>query len=436
MTSEFKTSALFASAAIVMATAGAGCMNDEGVLTDEERAILETMVMDDSLALPANPTNRFADDMGAAELGHALFFEKRTVSGAGNCRTCHDTTYGGADTKSRTPTTVFGTQVFSRNTPTIFNVAFVPNLNHWGGLFSALWSVPGDVGSSALEQAHFIHSDPYYKEKWEAVFGPLPDLSDTVRFPPAGNYRTPAWMGMAPEDQKAMGRFATNWGKALEAYERKLVDRNAPFDKYMNGDETAMSASAIRGAKLFIGKAGCNECHNGPAFSDFKFHNIGVPQGNLARDFGFAGAGAFQATYPFNANSEYSDDPDLGASRTANVMNIPSTDLPMVCGSDPMPQCGAFKTARLRSVALTAPYFHTGGFSNLWDVVAFYNEGAGTDGYVGHRDPAIAPLHLTDDEITDVVSFLEALSGEPIPDEWAKCPPELAALGTTACMAP
>jgi len=329
---------------------------------------------------------------------------------------------------------VFGTQVFSRNTPTIFNIAFVPGLNHWGGLFSAPWSVISDVGTSALEQAHFIYNDPAYRAKWEALFGPMPDFSDTTRFPAVGNYRAPAYMMMTPEDQKALGRFTTNYGKALEAYERKLIDKNAPFDNYMNGDKEALSPSAIRGAKLFIGKAGCNECHNGPAFSDFKFHNIGVPQGNLARDFGFIGAGAFQSTYPYNANGEFSDDPDHGASITAKITVVASADLPMVCGSDPAPGCGAFKTARLRSVALTAPYFHTGGFSSLWDVVAFYNEGAGTDGYVGHRDPAIRPLYLSNDEITDIVSFLESLSGQPIGDEWAKCPPDLAA--AMACMAP
>ncbi|MEO8700537.1 MAG: cytochrome c peroxidase [Kofleriaceae bacterium] len=410
----------------------AGCTT-QGDLSDEERGALEQMVIDDSTPILASPTNRFADDPKAAALGHTIFFDKRMISGAGGCRTCHDTRQGGADTKSRTPTTVFGTQVFSRNTPTIFNAAFIPGVNHWGGLFSALWSVPTDVGTSALEQAHFIYADPAYRQAYEELFGPMPDLTDTVRFPPIGNYRTPAWMAMAPDDQKAMSRIATNLGKSLEAYERKLVDKNSAFDRYMNGEETALNASAIRGAKLFIGKAACNECHNGPAFSDFKFHNVGVPQGALARDFGFISAGAFQSTYPFNANSEFSDDPAWGANVTADIVPVLAADLPIVCGSDPVPGCGAFKTARLRSVSLTAPYMHTGGFTDLWDVVAFYNEGAGTDGYVGHRDPAIRPLYLSNDEITDLVEFLRSLAGAPIPDEWALCPPTLAA---DACMAP
>ncbi len=426
---RFATAGLLVTSTAILA----GC-TDQGALTDEERALLEPMVLDDSTPIPKSPTNRYADDVKAAEFGHRMFFDKRTVTGAGNCRTCHDLTLGGADTKARAGTTTFGTQVFTRNTPTIFNVAFVPEMNHWAGNFTALWSVLTDFGSSALDQAHFIYSDPDARAAYEAAFGPMPDISDTTRFPPSGNYRTPAWMGMTAEDQKTMGRITTNIGKAFEAYERKLIDKNAPFDKYMNGDEDAMSPSAIRGAKLFVGKAGCNECHNGPTFSDFKFHNIGVPQGALARDYGFISAGTFQATYPFNANSEFSDDPDMGAALAAKVTPVTAADLPVLCsGSDPAPGCGAFKTARLRSVALTAPYMHTGGFTDLWDVVAFYNEGAGTDGFVGHREAAIQPLFLSNDEITDLVEFLKALTGEPIPDEWAKCPPELPA---TACMAP
>lgn len=432
MTSTSTSWMQFVGIAVVCAAMVTGC-TDEGVFTDEERATLEAMVLDDATPIPASPTNRFADEPKAASLGHAVFFDKRWISGAGNCRTCHDTRAGGADTKSRTPTTVFGTVTFSRNTPTVFNVAFIPGVNHWGGLFSAVWSVPSDVGTSALEQAHFMYRDPFYRAAYEELFGPMPPLDDMVRFPPVGGRTSAAWMGMAPEDQKAMGRFTTNVGKALEAYERKFIDKNAPFDKYMNGDESAMPAAAIRGAKLFVGKAGCNECHNGPTFSDFKFHNIGVPQGALAKDYGFMGAGAFQSTYPFNANSEYSDDPAYGAEIVANIVAVPSAELPMVCGSDPMPGCGAFKTSRLRSVALTAPYMHTGGFTDLWDVVSFYNEGAGTDGYVGRRDPAIRPLFLSDDEISDLVAFLQALTGEPLPDEWSKCPTTIPA---DACMAP
>lgn len=413
-----------------------GCMEDS-VLNADERAALSTMVLDDRTPIPPSPTNKFADDPNAAALGHAVFFDKRflAVAGTNNCRGCHDLTAGGADTKSRAPTTINGTVALSRNTPTVFNTAFIPNINHWSGNFTAIWSVPSDVGSSTLKMAHFMYSDPYYRSAYESVFGPMPDLSDTTRFPAAGNWRSPEWKMMAPEDQKSMHRFATNIGKALEAYQRKLVDGNSPFDRYMNGDETALSSAAIRGAKLFVGRAACNECHNGPTFSDFNFHNIGVPQtaATPKRDYGFVGASSFQSTYPYNADSEFSDDPEYGRQLLADIVKVTAEELPTLCDTNPLPGCGSFKTARLRSVALTAPYMHTGGFESLWDVVEFYNEAAGSDGYVGTRSAAIAPLFLSDDEISDLVEFLTSLTGAPIPDQWAKCP---TTIPSDACFAP
>ncbi|MBX3160472.1 MAG: hypothetical protein KF773_31190 [Deltaproteobacteria bacterium] len=417
----------------------AGCMDEEELLTDEEQAVLATMVLDDATPIPPSPTNRFADNLEAAELGQAVFFDKRFLinNAPMNCRGCHDLTSGGADTKTRGPVTVFGATVFTRNTPTIFNVAFLPGINHWSGNFTAVWSVPSDVGSSTLTMAHFMYNDPYYRQAYEALFGPMPDLDDLARFPAAGNYRSPEWGMMTAEDRQAMGRFATNIGKSIEAYERRLIDKNSPFDSFMNGDRAALTAPAIRGAKLFVGRAGCNECHNGPAFSDFQFHNIGVPQAETSpkRDFGFAAAGAFMPTYPFNANSEFSDDPAYGASLIANVTPVTNDDLPSLCiGPDPLPSCGAFKTARLRSVGLTAPYFHTGDYDSLWDVVRFYNDAAGNQSYVGRRSPAIRPLFLSDRDIADVVEFLMSLTGAPIPEQWSRCP--TTRIPADACMAP
>jgi cytochrome c peroxidase len=411
------------------------CAADDPAFTDAERELLESMVLDDTTAIPPSRTNRYADDLAAAELGQAVFFDNRFTTTATTCRACHDTTSGGADTKAKGPFSAIGMTTLSRNTPTLFNASFITAVNHWAGNFTALWSVPSDVGTSALKMAHMMYVDPYYRSAYEAVFGPMPPMEDIARFPAEGNYRSPAFMMMAVEDQKAIGRFSTNIGKALEAYSRKLVDKNAPFDRYMNGEETAMPAAAVRGAKLFVGRAGCNECHNGPAFSDFKFHNIGVPRPTGANvDYGFIAAGAFQSTYPYNANSEYSDDPDYGTSLASTIMPITTADLPVVCGGpDPMPNCGAFKTPRLRSVALTAPYMHTGGISNLWDVVTFYNDAAGTDGFVGKRDASIRPLLLEDDELEDLVAFLNALTGAPIPEQWARCPTSIPA---TACTAP
>src|SRR5262249_48962008 len=122
----------------------------------------------------------------------------------------------------------------------------------------------------------------HYKADYEAVFGPLPDLSNTTRFPLTGK---PGDNGgfdhMAPADQDAINRVFANMGKAIAAYERRLVStafQPSAFDRMLAGDDTAMTDAAIRGARLYIGKAACDECHRGPMFADQLFHNIGVPQ--------------------------------------------------------------------------------------------------------------------------------------------------------------
>src|SRR5947207_13508900 len=88
----------------------------------------------------------------------------------------------------------------------------------------------------------------------------------------------PAYNAMAADDKVAVNRVFSNFGKAVEAYERQLVDRSSALERFLAGDEDALSASAVRGAKLFVGRAACNECHSGPALADGKFHNHGVPQ--------------------------------------------------------------------------------------------------------------------------------------------------------------
>src|SRR5688572_20399699 len=110
--------------ALVVATTGCA---ESGDLNDEERAQLQGYVLDDSMPLPPSPSNKYADDPKAAALGHMFFYDKRLLpaTGVGTCRTCHDVTLGGADTKARGPTTVFGTITMSRNTPTIFNSAYL-----------------------------------------------------------------------------------------------------------------------------------------------------------------------------------------------------------------------------------------------------------------------------------------------------------------------
>jgi cytochrome c peroxidase len=190
-----------------------------------------------------------------------------------------------------------------------------------------------------------------------------------------------------------------NFGKAIAAYERKLVSVNfapSPFDAFLAGDHEAMTPAAIRGAKLFVGKAACDECHRGTAFTDHKFHNIGAPQYGqyvLATDEGrYDGIAALNHNV-FWRGGVFSDSPD-GATTLAET----NADI------------GAFKTPTLRNVAKTAPYMHDGVYTTLWDVVNHYNFGGGTGAFAGTKEITLAPLLLEDRELEDLVEFLRALS--------------------------
>jgi cytochrome c peroxidase len=159
-----------------------------------------------------------------------------------------------------------------------------------------------------------------------------------------------------------------NIAKAIAAFERTLISTDSPFDRFIAGDKSALSEAAQRGFELFQGKARCVLCHNSPNFTDNKFHNIGVPQtGPLKEDVG-----------RYAVTKRESDR-------------------------------GAFKTPSLRSIALTAPYMHTGGFKTLEEVMEFYNKGGEP---VSGKDAFMTALNLTDQEKKDLVEFMNSLTGE------------------------
>lgn len=157
-----------------------------------------------------------------------------------------------------------------------------------------------------------------------------------------------------------------NLGRALAAYQRSLVANNAPFDRYMRGERGAMTRAQIDGMRRFE-SVGCVNCHNGPMFSDFKLHVLGVPD---------------------NAK-------------------LPQSDAGVADGSMPY----AFRTASLRNLAFTAPYMHTGMLRTLDDVVEFYDD-APRNQNVGRRqvDPLVRQMDDPDDEARALIAFLSALN--------------------------
>jgi cytochrome c peroxidase len=167
-------------------------------------------------------------------------------------------------------------------------------------------------------------------------------------------------------------------GEAIAAYERTIISTNSAFDKFVLGDRQAMGEDAQRGMAVFKGKGRCILCHNGSNFTDNQFHNLGVPQvGPLKEDLG------------------------------RYTVTLRESDK------------GAFKTPTLRSITESAPYMHDGAFKTLEEVVDFFDKG-------GNANPQLSslmkPLGLDAQEKTDLIAFLKALTGEPIPFEFPKLP--------------
>jgi cytochrome c peroxidase len=414
---------IFIGSLTVLLSSTGACNMD--FLTEGERAELNSMALP---PLPPSPSNAYADNAEAATLGQQFFFDKRFsgpivesselgAEGTMNtiaCATCHDPAHGGADTRPLGGTSL-GAAWTGRNSPTVINAVHSP-WAFWDGRRDSLWSqalgpveADHEENSGRLQVARLIFDK--YRAPYEKVFGTMPSMEDLDRFPPEGKPGMPAFDGMAAADKTAINRVFANFGKAIEAYERLLVDKSSAFDRYLAGDENALSAPALRGARLFVGKAACNECHSGPMMADGKFHNHGVPQHGTkvpAIDHGRSDGIPQLLASEFNTAGPYSD---MNKSDRWSGLHAVDADL------------GAFKTPTLRNVGKTGPYMHTGAFANLWDVVSWYNDAAGTDGFSGHREAAsLVPLKLTNQEMADLVEFLKALDGDPLPPALTQAP--------------
>ena len=357
----------------------------------------------------------YADMAAAATLGQRLFFDKRysgalattedpLIGGLGTmgdtgkiaCASCH-AGRGLDDRRSKPGNVSLGADFLSRNSLPLVNASFYRWTN-WAGRFAAQWELPMAVVENAknmngdrMRVVHLIFDK--YKADYEAVFGGTLDAAigtDAARFPasakpkPAGGTDGP-WEAMAAADREIANRIFVNFGKALEAYMRKLVSRNAPLDRFVAGNVDALGDDEIRGLKLFVGGAGCISCHSGPTMSDGGFHNIGVQQ--TGAHVPASDNGRFADVTPlvgsaFNVDGVYSDNRTSGR-LTGLTATPPDTDK------------GLFRTASLRGIAETAPYMHAGQLATLEDVVAFYDRGgdAAAVGTQGREDGAARPQH-------------------------------------------
>ncbi len=418
MISAARAHALFASFAAAPVLALAWTSRDVSSIDEPTRARI--LKLSPLASPPADPTNAYADDPAAARLGQSLFFETRlSADGQVSCATCHDPAKSFADGKT--------TSTHDRHVPSLWNVAW-QRWFFWDGRADSLWSQAlkpledtSELHSDRTSIVRVVRGDPALEAAYEAVFGALPDMSDTSRFPEHArpcpddpqHAHHAAWLAMSAGDRAAIDRAFVNIGKAIAAYERRLVSRDSKFDRFVlalrNGDSKARSEygeSALRGLALFLGKADCITCHAGPNFTDNEFHNIGVPplDKKPAHDLGRHSGVRLLRADPFNARSKFSDDPEGERAREIDAL-AHSHEL-----------WGQFKTPTLRNVARTAPYMHQGQLASLTDVLRYYST---LDGAVQahHGETVLQPLNLSEGEIADIVAFLETLTDESLPSE-------------------
>lgn len=280
-------------------------------------------------------------------LGKMLFFEPRiSRDGVTSCATCHNPSLGWAD--GLATGRGFRGQVLDRASPSIINSAF-NTIHMWDGRKPTL----EEQAIGPMEAAVEMNTD------FERFYAWI-NANETYKSAFAKAY-----------PGEAIG--AETVKKAIASFERTVVSRNSPFDRWLNGDKKAMSAQQLRGLMLFndTKKTNCVACHSAPNFTDNGFHNIGL-----------ASFGA--------------DKPDLGRFTQKPVAMMK----------------GAFKTPALRDVSTTAPYFHDGSAKTLMDVVEHYAVGGVAR---GNLSPNIKALTLTKSEKEDLVAFMKALTSPPTP---------------------
>ena len=273
-----------------------------------------------------------------SKLGRILFFDP-ILSGSQvrSCASCHNPALSWGDGQARA---IGEKQVrLPLRSPTLLNVAWVPKLG-WDGHFRDLEAVAFGPITAAdnmnlpekvlVERLSAIQG---YRNAFDAAFGDGPITKRKIEL-------------------------------ALATYERSIVSSEAPFDRWIKGDESAIDAAAKRGFDLFNGKARCASCHSGWAFTDSSFHDIGTAKAD-----------------------------DVGRGRL-----FPTS----------IKLRHAFKTPTLRDVARRAPYMHDGSIATLEAVIDLYDRGGIAR---PSRAEQIYPLGLSRQEKADLIAFLHTLNG-------------------------
>ncbi|MBI3434461.1 MAG: cytochrome-c peroxidase [Proteobacteria bacterium] len=366
--------------------------------TAAELDILRTLTLS-SLPRPArDPSNKYAEDPRAADFGHRLFFDTRlSANSSVACATCHQPARAFTDAR---PLAV-GIGVTPRNAPTIVgaahNVWFF-----WDGRKDSLWSQALASIESPLEHdmprarvLDVIRANRDLGADYVAIFGALP----------------------AQGDREGVNRAFANIGKAIAAYERRIMPGPAKFDRYVEAlledrrpaPQDDLTLDERQGLRVFISDqlGRCLRCHNGPLFTNQHFHNIGVaePQrqerahADVAQSIlaqgRIAGAEIVLAD-EFNCTGKYSD-ARPGECAELDFIRRDSPEL-----------LGAFKVPTLRNLTRTAPYMRSGDRRTLEDVMWHYR--TLPQARVGKSE--LNDLPITATEFDQLEAFLRTLEGQ------------------------
>jgi cytochrome c peroxidase len=314
-------------------------------LTSCHQSTTEPQAQQNPLVIPAGfpqPVIPSDNPINAAkvELGRDLFYEtKLSIDGSKSCSSCHSLVASFSDSGNSVSTGVGG-QFGTRNTPGLMNVAYDTSF-FWDGRASSLEMQAGipilnpiEMGSDSVTVVATLNKSSYYREMFAEAFGGTSEITfQRIRY-------------------------------AIATFERTLISGESPYDSFMNGDSSALSASAQRGLALFnSSRTNCSKCHSGINFTDNAYHSTGLTE-------------------------DYIDE------GREDVTHNPADN-------------GKFRTPSLRNVTLTPPYMHDGSFTTFLAVINNYNVGGKNN---PTQDSLIRPLYLNPSEFNDLIAFLNSLT--------------------------
>lgn len=318
------------------------------------------------------------------KLGDKLFHDPRFSStGKVSCSTCHDKAKAFTDSPLKVSKGI-NNLTGTRNAPTVVNAAYMHSM-FWDGREPDLegqsagpFINPVEMGLVNHEPIlKIVRSDKAYQKLFKQAFN---------------------------KSGKQIGMIHVK--QAIASFERTIISGNSPFDRYQyGGDKKAMSDVAIRGFKVFLGQGRCVSCHtisqSYALFTDSRFHNLGIGFERINKDVKELGSAFAKAK---RTTSEV----DVEV-----LTNKNTSELGRFAVTTQWRDMGSFKTPTLRNIAKTAPYMHDGSLESLLDVVKFYNNGGRvkeTDPTFDFQSGGIRPLELSDEQMDELVAFMEALT--------------------------